>query len=658
LVTGGPDTRIGWQARVRGRAWRLFFMSTALALAFGCVLAAASSALALTARDYDYEIDGAGNATVTGYHGTGGTVAIPPTLDGAPVMSIGSFAFEDCGSVSSVAIPDSVTSVGNMAFHDCLSLRSAFFLGDAPAMGAGVFSGDPVTVYFIPGKAGFATPPGPWCDVWTAYLAPITTISGGPFGRWANAPVGFSLTASASPNGAGVLSSCYRLGEGEATTYAADTTVTVSAEGTTTVSYWSSDSSGDIEPTKAATVLIDETPPETSSDATAGYVGTATVSLVASDGLSGVADTQYCIGGAQASSGRIVTVAEPGGHTVEFASIDAAGNKEATRSVALVVWGPTAVRLSTKSKSGMAYAASTPVTGTLSGTGGGLPGRRVILQLSANGTTFSDAKVATTTAGGRFSFSVAPTSKTYCRVRFGRQGYYLASGPTPVISFAPQVWLTSPTAPTTMYETRYYTAYGYLKPRHTAGSYPVRIYEDRYVNGAWKSYGYVKARAYDNWSYTKYAVSLKLPDSGRWRLRAYAPGDKEHVSTWSTPSKSITVKTTGELVASIARGYVGTPYVSGGEGPGGFDCSGLVHYVYAKVGIWLPRTAHSQFDAGPRVSTRSLQPGDLVFYYEPVSHVGIYIGGGMMIDANHPGGSVGIRHLYPGLTGATRPWAR
>lgn len=100
----------------------------------------------------------------------------------------------------------------------------------------------------------------------------------------------------------------------------------------------------------------------------------------------------------------------------------------------------------------------------------------------------------------------------------------------------------NPIAPTTMSRTKFYTVYAYLKPRHAPGSYPVLIYKYRNVSGKWKSYGSAKAKAANYSSYTKCAVKLKLTTKGKWRLRAYAPGDSYHVATWSSGYDYVTVK--------------------------------------------------------------------------------------------------------------------
>jgi cell wall-associated NlpC family hydrolase len=90
--------------------------------------------------------------------------------------------------------------------------------------------------------------------------------------------------------------------------------------------------------------------------------------------------------------------------------------------------------------------------------------------------------------------------------------------------------------------------------------------------------------------------------------------------------------------------YLGTPYVWGGASPGGFDCSGLVMYVYAQVGVSLPHSSYAQYGYGSPVARSDLQPGDLVFF-DGLGHVGIYVGGGSFIHAPHTGDVVKISSL-------------
>lgn len=93
----------------------------------------------------------------------------------------------------------------------------------------------------------------------------------------------------------------------------------------------------------------------------------------------------------------------------------------------------------------------------------------------------------------------------------------------------------------------------------------------------------------------------------------------------------------GARALAMAATRLGKPYVWGATGPNRFDCSGLTSWAFAQVGLTLPRSSSAQSKVGTPVSWNDLQPGDLVFYYSPVSHVGIYAGGGKMINAPEAG---------------------
>jgi cell wall-associated NlpC family hydrolase len=106
-------------------------------------------------------------------------------------------------------------------------------------------------------------------------------------------------------------------------------------------------------------------------------------------------------------------------------------------------------------------------------------------------------------------------------------------------------------------------------------------------------------------------------------------------------------------VLGIAAGLAGIYYVYGGTTPAGFDCSGFTQYVFAAVGIALPRTSEAQQQAATSVSNP--MPGDLVFFGSPASHVGIYAGNGMMWDSPHTGAAVGLHAIWSSSATFGRP---
>ena len=122
-----------------------------------------------------------------------------------------------------------------------------------------------------------------------------------------------------------------------------------------------------------------------------------------------------------------------------------------------------------------------------------------------------------------------------------------------------------------------------------------------------------------------------------------------------------TVSSAAQAAVAYARAQLGTPYLWGGEGAGGFDCSGLVQAAYAAAGVGLPRVAQAQYDAtaASTVSLAQLQPGDLVFFgasTAAITHVGIVVSPGEMVDAPHTGADVRIEsYNWPDLLAATRP---
>jgi peptidoglycan DL-endopeptidase CwlO len=142
------------------------------------------------------------------------------------------------------------------------------------------------------------------------------------------------------------------------------------------------------------------------------------------------------------------------------------------------------------------------------------------------------------------------------------------------------------------------------------------------------------------------AAQRRLAAAAQARLATAQPASAVGVGvSVSTPEGStVAPPNVHGGVVGIAMQYLGVPYVWGGSSPRGFDCSGLVSYVFAQIGVSLPHSSYAQFGMGTAVSISQLQPGDLVFF-TGASHVGIYIGGGQFIHAPHTGDVVKISSL-------------
>ena len=112
----------------------------------------------------------------------------------------------------------------------------------------------------------------------------------------------------------------------------------------------------------------------------------------------------------------------------------------------------------------------------------------------------------------------------------------------------------------------------------------------------------------------------------------------------------------GGPAVAYAKSKVGNAYVYGAAGPSAFDCSGLTMAAWSQAGVSLPHSSSAQYSSGPHISESELQPGDLVFYYSPISHVGMYIGDGQIVNALNPGAGVQISGLHDmPYVGAVRP---
>jgi cell wall-associated NlpC family hydrolase len=129
-------------------------------------------------------------------------------------------------------------------------------------------------------------------------------------------------------------------------------------------------------------------------------------------------------------------------------------------------------------------------------------------------------------------------------------------------------------------------------------------------------------------------------------------------SRGTTRTAPTSVPASGRAAAAVqyALAQVGDAYVYGAMGENAFDCSGLTMRAWAQAGVGLPHSSSAQFGSGPRIAASDLQPGDLVFYYSPISHVGMYIGNGQIVHAANPGTGVAISGLYSmPYVGAVRP---
>jgi cell wall-associated NlpC family hydrolase len=129
--------------------------------------------------------------------------------------------------------------------------------------------------------------------------------------------------------------------------------------------------------------------------------------------------------------------------------------------------------------------------------------------------------------------------------------------------------------------------------------------------------------------------------------RAEFAGDGEQGRASRAAGRDASLNAPGKAVGSRASAAVsyaykalGSPYVWGATGPNAFDCSGLTQAAYRSAGIALPRTTYAQINEGERVPRSQLRPGDLVFFYEGISHVGLYVGNGQMIHAPNPSSPV------------------
>lgn len=130
--------------------------------------------------------------------------------------------------------------------------------------------------------------------------------------------------------------------------------------------------------------------------------------------------------------------------------------------------------------------------------------------------------------------------------------------------------------------------------------------------------------------------------------RAAPPRTPTTTTSTTTTAAQAPASSRGASVVALASRYLGVPYLYGGASPRGFDCSGLTQYVYGLLGVRLPRTAAAQYSATTHIARSQARPGDLVFFFTGgvVTHVGIYLGGNMMIASPHTGEVVQKQTIY------------
>ncbi|MFB9314443.1 C40 family peptidase [Nocardioides plantarum] len=156
-------------------------------------------------------------------------------------------------------------------------------------------------------------------------------------------------------------------------------------------------------------------------------------------------------------------------------------------------------------------------------------------------------------------------------------------------------------------------------------------------------------------------AALQAAEARETRTPQPPAGTQDRPDTTSRDTTTRTppdVPVSGRASAAVqyALAQVGDAYVHGAAGPDAFDCSGLTMMAWAQAGVSLPHSSSAQSGTGTPVAASDLQPGDLVFYYSPISHVGIFIGNGQIVDAANPGTGVRIASVFSmPFSGAVRP---
>jgi 5-hydroxyisourate hydrolase-like protein (transthyretin family) len=239
------------------------------------------------------------------------------------------------------------------------------------------------------------------------------------------------------------------------------------------------------------------------------------------------------------------------GHITQSPSVTIAAGSATTQHVSLKV--PTTLvagfgsATATHSEVIVGYGKTAVLVGALTDSlGTGLAQKAVVVErydtVARVWVKYADAVAGTTAGEYRCIVKAYAASRTQLRMSFA--GDTASEGSTSAVRTSmPRSYVSTPKAPKTMSRTKYYNVYGYLKPRHTSGTYPVRIYKwKRTSTGKWKSYGYVRAKASKYYSYSKYSAKIRLTSKGTWRLKAVAPKDGSHAASLYSGYDTVYVK--------------------------------------------------------------------------------------------------------------------
>jgi cell wall-associated NlpC family hydrolase len=156
----------------------------------------------------------------------------------------------------------------------------------------------------------------------------------------------------------------------------------------------------------------------------------------------------------------------------------------------------------------------------------------------------------------------------------------------------------------------------------------------------------------------KATIDEKVDEAESLLDRLKAEQRERMMSSSRSEVRPPSVPASGRAAAAVsyAMAQVGDAYVYGAAGPDAYDCSGLTMRAWGAAGVGLPHSSSAQYGSGAHISASALQPGDLVFYYSPISHVGMYIGNGMIVHAANPSTGVQVAGLYSmPFSGAVRP---